>query len=241
MMNIRKQHGLNKGKIIILGLGTALALGNTTQAKFDGFYAGAGVGYLNQNTDIKANQNPTNRNAHVNNTHSQRGSPTAEFFFGWGKVFKACFYGGLEGQVDFVTGGVKKVAEDTNFIYRSGRKGAGIAILGRLGYLASPYTMIYGGIGVKRAQFEYNFFEKMDKISAPFSKRSFHLFTEVGVESFLNTSKNLAFRLSYSFMPKQNLTRNTTNFPINHVYREHGVLSVNTTERTLKAGLVYQF
>ena len=118
MMNIRKQHRLNKGKTIILGLGTALALGNTTQAKFDGFYAGAGVGYLNQNTDIKADQNPTDQNADAYNSTAGRGSPTVELFFGWGKVFNACFYGGVEGKVDFVTGGVKKVAEGTRRVTR---------------------------------------------------------------------------------------------------------------------------
>lgn len=240
-MNIRKQHRLNKGKTIILGLGTALALGNTTQAKFDGFYAGAGVGYLSQNTDIKANQNPTDQNADAYNSTAGSGSPTAELFFGWGKVFKACFYGGLEGKVDFVTGGLKKVAEDTNFIYRSGRKGAGIAILGRLGYLASPYTMIYGGVGVKRAEFEYNLFEKADQNSAPFSKQSFHLLTEVGVESFLNTSKNLAFRLSYSFMPKRSVMEQTQNFPKNHMYRENGILRGGTNEHAIKVSLIHSF
>jgi hypothetical protein len=240
-MNIRKCHRLNKGKIVILGLGTTLALGNATQAKFDGFYAGASMGYLTQNTDIKANQNPKNPNAHVNNTRSQRGSPTIEFFFGWGKVFQSCFYGGLEGKIDFVKGGAKKIAEDTNFIYRAGRRGLGIALLARLGYLVTPHTLIYGGVGVKKIQFKYNFFEKLDKVSAPFSKRSMHLLTEIGVETLLTTSKNLAFRASYSFTPKRSLTQNTTNFPINHVYREHGVFRAKTTEHILKAGLIYQF
>lgn len=101
--------------------------------------------------------------------------------------------------------------------------------------------MIYGGVGVKRAEFVYNLFEKVDQNSAPFSKKSFHLLTEVGVESFLNTSKNLAFRLSYSFMPKRSVMEQTQNFPKNHMYRENGILKGGTNEHAIKVSLIHYF
>jgi hypothetical protein len=233
---------MNTGKIMGLIVGSLLASEEAAQAKFDGFYAGASVGYLNQNTSFDAKQNSSDPNAHVNNTHSQRGLPTADIFLGWGKVFFGYFYGGLEGNIDAVRKGQnQKVAEDTAFIFMSGRKGIGIATLTRFGYLIYPHVMIYSGLGIKITQFEHNIFEKADKISAIFSKRFCNLLTEVGIETSLNNSKNLAFRLAYSFTPKRHLMQKATNFPTNHMYRENGMFKTSMNEYAVKISLAYHF
>lgn len=237
---------MTKGKTlkrhILFGIvGSACALAAPTQAKFDGFYTGGSFGYLQQNTTLNAQQNPANPNAHVNRTYSQRGLPIAEFFLGWGKTFKDGFYGGLEGKVDCISGGIHKIAEDTNFTYLSGRKNPGIALLARLGYLVTPQTLVYGGVGVKWVRFGYNMFEKADQIPAPFSKQSLQPLTEVGVETSLPTLKNWAVRFSYSFMPKRDIIQRGKDFPSNHIYQRNGLLKVGTSEHAIKVGLAYRF
>ncbi|MDF3034722.1 MAG: hypothetical protein K0R76_1676 [Alphaproteobacteria bacterium] len=116
-----------------------------------------------------------------------------------------------------------------------------MAILVRLGYLVSSNTMAYGGVGAKTIRFEYNLFEKADKIPAPFSKQSLHLLTEIGIETFSKLVQNLAFRFSYSFMPQKDVTQKGKNFPINHIYRKHGFLKTSVTEHAIKVGLAYRF
>ncbi len=241
MGQLTKSEIIHKRKKILFAFGCTFLFGSAIHATFDGFYAGASVGYLNQRTSLDAQQNPADPNADMNNTTAGRGLPTGEVFLGWGKVFGKNFYGGLEGKIDGVTGKSQKVAEDANFIYLSGRKGPGMAALARLGYLINPATMIYGGVGAKMARFEYNVFEKADKISALFSKQSLYLLTEIGVETSVGVLRNLKFRFSYSFMPARELTQNTTNFPVNHVYRTHGIIKSGVAENTFKAGIVYRF
>jgi hypothetical protein len=229
------------GKIIGKIWIAMVVLMSMAHAKFDGVYAGASLGYMNQNTSIDAKQNPANRFAHVNKGVAQKGSPMAEIFVGWGKVFGGCFYGGLEGQIDWVSGKSQKVAEDTNFIYLSGRKGAGFAALVRLGFLVTPTVMIYGGVGMKAVRFDHNMFEKPGKISAPFSQRTLNLLTEVGIETVIGSYENFRLRFAYAFMPKKGMTRTTTQFPIDHVYRDHGILKTGGAEHALKMGLIYRF
>jgi hypothetical protein len=229
------------GKIIWSVWGVMVVLVTMAHASFDGIYAGASLGYMTQHTSIDAKQNPANSNADAYKATMQRGSPMAEIFVGWGKVFGGCFYGGLEGKVDLLLGRNQKVAEDTNFIYKSERKGPGAAVLMRLGYLVAPTTMIYGGVGVKVLGFEHNLFEKADKISAPFSQKSFNLLTEVGVETVVGNCQNLRFRLAYGFMPKKAMTRTTTQFPEGHMYRDQGVLKLGGAEHALKMGMIYRF
>jgi len=210
-------------------------------ATFDGVYAGGSLGYMNQNTGIDAKQNPANRFAHVNKGTAQQGSPLAEIFVGWGKVFGGCFYGGLEGQLDFLLSGNRKVAEDTGFIYKSGRKGPGVAALVRLGYLVTPTLMVYGGMGVKAVRFGHDLFEKAEKISAPFSQKTLNLLTEVGVETVVGNCRNLRFRFAYGFMPRKGMTRTTVQFPVDHVYRDQGILKTGGAEHALKMGVIYRF
>ncbi len=223
-----------------VGVVTGILVG-AAHAKFDGFYTGASVGYMNQNTSIDAKQNPANRFAHVNKGTGHQGSPTAELFLGWGKVFGGCFYGGLEGKIDLVLGRNQKVAEDTGFIFKSGRKGLGIAALVRLGCLVTPTTMIYGGVGVKALRFDHDLFEKSEKISAPFSQKTLNLLTEVGVETAVGSSHHLRFRFAYAFMPKKSMTRTTTQFPAKHMYRDQGILKTSGTEHAVKLGVIYSF
>jgi len=144
---------MKRGKAILPALCGIFILQEAACAKFDGFYVGASLGHLHQNTSIDAKQDPADAHAHINNTQSQRGLPTVEFFLGWGKVLRGCFYGGVEGQIDLVRGGAKKIAEDTGFIFMSGRKGPGVAMLMRLGYLVASQTMIYGGVGGEGSEF----------------------------------------------------------------------------------------
>lgn len=229
------------GKILRnVGVVTGVLVG-AAHAKFDGFYTGASVGYMNQNTSIDAKQNPANRYAHVNKGTGHQGSPTAEIFLGWGKVFEGCFYGGLEGKIDLALGRNQKIAEDTGFIYKSGRKGLGIAALVRLGWLVTPTTMIYGGVGVKALRFDHNLFEKVRKFGAPFSQKTLNLFTEVGVETAVSTSHHLRFRFAYAFMPKKGMTRTTTQFPAKHMYQDQGTLKTGGAEHVLKMGVIYCF
>lgn len=229
------------GKILRnVGVVTGVLVG-AAHAKFDGFYTGASVGYMNQNTSIDAKQNPANRYAHVNKGTGHQGSPTAEIFLGWGKVFEGCFYGGLEGKIDLALGRNQKVAEDTNFIYKSGRKGLGIATLVRLGCLITPTTMAYGGIGVKALRFDYDFFEKARKLGAPFSQKTLNLLTEVGIETAVGDFRHLRFRFAYAFMPKKGMSRTTTQFPENHVYRKKGIFKAGVAEHALKMGIIYCF
>jgi hypothetical protein len=101
--------------------------------------------------------------------------------------------------------------------------------------------MVYAGVGVKAARFEYNIFEKADCINAPSSKRSLHFLTELGVETPSSTVNNLAYRFSYSWMPLKSLYRKTASFPMNHIYSEHGFFKFGTTEHSVKVGLVYKF
>lgn len=241
MRHLTKIKRMNRGKRILLSFVNALVFEGAAQAKFNGFYAGGSLGYLNQTTSLDAKQNPANPNADIYSATTGRGLPTAELFLGWGKVFGTCFYGGVEGKIDWVPGGSQKVAEDTNFIYRSGRKSPGVAALARLGYLITPTTLIYGGVGVKGVRFAYNLFEKTDKISASFSRRSLNLLTEMGVETCPSALQNVAFRFSYSFMPKRNMTRKAAQFPLNHMYRGHGVFKAGTAEHAFKVGMVYRF
>lgn len=232
---------MKMGKIIGNVWVAMVVLVSMAHATFDGVYTGASLGYMNQTTSIDAKQNPANRFAHVNKGKAQRGSPIAEIFVGWGKVVGGCFYGGLEGKIDVLLGGNQKVAEDTGFIFKSRRKGLGIAALLRLGYLVTPTTMIYGGLGVKALQFDHNLFEKADKISAPFSQKTLNLLTEVGIETVVGSYQNLRFRFAYGFLPKKGMTRTTTQFPENHMYRDQGVLKTGGAEHTLKMGVVYCF
>lgn len=241
MGQLTKMVNIYKGKKILFAFGCTFVFGSVIHAKFDGFYAGASAGYLNQRTSLDARQNPADPNADMNNTTAGRGLPTGEIFLGWGKVFAKNFYGGLEGKIDGVTGKSRKVAEDTGFIFTSGRKGPGMAVLARLGYLIHSATLIYGGVGAKRARFEYNVFEKADKISALFSKQSVYLLMEIGVEASSNTVQNLIFRFSYSVMPKRDMTRTTTDFPANHMYRANGIFKAGVTEQTAKVGILYRF
>ncbi|MBX9805026.1 MAG: hypothetical protein K2Y18_04645 [Alphaproteobacteria bacterium] len=211
------------------------------QASFDGPYVGVHLGHLHQTTSLDAKQDPANKNADMNNTTGARGMPTVEIVLGWGRLFWGCFYGGVEGKIDWAKGGSQKVAEDVNFIYKSGRKGLGAGVLARLGYLVTPTTMVYGGVGIKSARFSHNIFEKADQISAPFSKRSHHLLTEVGIETSTEAIQNLKFRFGYSFMPKKAATHKTTEFPINHLYREQGIVKAGTLEHIIKVGMIYRF
>lgn len=222
-------------------VGSLCALASPAQAKFDGFYAGGSLGYLQQNTTLNAQQNPGNPKADMHNTTSVRGLPTVELFLGWGKIFERSFYVGIEGKVDWAATGKRKIAEDINFSYLSSRKNPGVALLGRLGYLVSPQTLVYGGVGAKWVGFRYNVFEKVDQIPAPFSKQSVHLLTEVGVETALPALKNWAVRLSYSFMPKRDITQTGQSFPANHMYQQNGSLKVGMAEHAIKIGLLYQF
>lgn len=229
------------GKILRnISLATSILVA-AAHAKFDGFYAGMGLGYMNQSTSIDAKQNPADRNADVNKGTTQQGNPIAEIFLGWGKVFGGCFYGGLEGKIDWVLGKSQKVAEDTGFIYLSGRKGLGVAALVRLGWLVTPTTMIYVGAGVKALRFGHNLFEKVDKISAPFSQKTLNLLTEVGVETAVGGSHCLRFRLAYAFMPKKGMACTTAQFPAKHMYRDHGILKVGGAEHAFKMGVIYRF
>lgn len=210
-------------------------------ATFDGVYAGGSLGYMNQNTGIDAKQNPANSNADTYKAMAQKGSPLAEIFVGWGKVFGGCFYGGLEGQLDFLLNGSRKIAEDTNFIYRSGRKGPGVAALVRLGYLVTPTLMVYGGVGAKAVRLGHDLFEKAEKISAPFSQKTLNLLTEVGVETVVGNSSNLRLRFAYGFMPKKGMTRTTAQFPENHMYRDQGILKTGGADHALKMGVIHRF
>ena len=196
---------------------------------------------MNQHTSIDAKQNPANRFAHVNKGRGQQGSPIVEISVGWGKVFGGYFYGGLEGKVDVLLKGNQKIAEDTNFIYKSGRKGPGVAALVRLGYLATPTVMIYGGMGVKALRFGHDLFEKADKISAPFWQKSVNLLTEVGVETIMGSYQNLRFRFAYGFMLKKGITRTAVQFPANHVYKSRGILNIGGAEHALKMAVIYRF
>lgn len=214
---------------------------NGTYANFDGIYAGASLGYMNQSTSIDASQNPENNNADTYKATMQSGRPTAEIFMGWGQVLGKFFYGGLEGKMDVLLGQSQKIAEDTNFIYKSNRKGLGIAALMRLGYLLTPTTLIYGGAGVKVLQFNHNLFEKTGKIPSLFSQRATNLLTELGVETVIGTSRQLRFRFTYAFMPRKSMIRTTSQFPVDHVYRDRGVLKVGGAEHALKMGVIYRF
>jgi hypothetical protein len=229
------------GKIIWNAWVVMVALVTMAHANFDGVYAGASLGYMNQHTSIDAKQNPANRFAHVNKGTGQQGSPTAEIFVGWGRVFGGCFYGGLEGKVDILLKENQKVVEDTGFIYNSERKGLGVAVLMRLGYLVMPTVMIYGGMGVKALRFEHNLFEKAEKIPAPLSQESLNLLTEVGVETVVGSYQNLRFRFAYGFMPKKSMTYTTTKFLENHMYRNSGILKTGGAEHALKMGVIYRF
>jgi opacity protein-like surface antigen len=229
------------GKSRLLVIGGILAFGSQAHAKFDGFYVGGSMGYLQQNTSINAAQNPENPNADVYKSTAGRGVPTTEFFLGWGKVFGGCFYGGVEGQIDFVMGSNKKIAEDINFIYMVNRKGPGLAIMARLGYLVNPQMMIYGGVGLKVANFVHDLLEKADCIASPFSKRSQHMLTEIGVEMSPRALQNIAIRISYSFMPKKGFTQRNANFPSNHMYHENGTFMTGVTEHAVKLGILYRF
>lgn len=229
------------GKIIGHAWVVIVVLVKMAHANFDGAYGGASLGYMNQHTSIDAKQNPANRFAHVNKGTSHQGSPIAEIFVGWGKVLGQCFYGGLEGKVDVLLKGKQKIAEDTNFIYNSGRKGPGVAALVRLGYLITPTMIVYGGVGIKALRFEYNMFEKADKISAPFSQKNLNLLTEIGVETAVGSHQNLRFRFAYELMPKKGMTRTAAQFPVDHVYRSRGILKTGGAEHALKMGVVYRF
>lgn len=210
-------------------------------AKFDGFYTGGSVGYMNQSTSIDAKQDPTDLDAHVNKKTAQQGSPMAEIFLGWGRVFGRCFYGGLEGKIDVLLEGSQKVAEDTGFIFHSKRKGLAVGTLARLGYLVTPTTLIYGGVGIKALRIDHNLLEKAGNISAPFSQKTLNLLTEVGIETVVGGSSHWRFRFAYAFMPKKGMTRTTSQFPANHMYRDQGVFKVGGAEHAVKMGMVYRF
>lgn len=229
------------GKIIGHAWVVIVVLVKMAHANFDGAYGGASLGYMNQHTSIDSKQNPANRFAHVNKGTSHQGSPIAEIFVGWGKVFGQCFYGGLEGKVDVLLKGKQKIAEDTGFIYKSGRKGLGVAVLMRLGYLITPTMMVYGGVGMKALQFEHSLFEKADKISAPFSQKNLNFLTEIGIETVVGNYQNLRFRFAYGFMLKKDMIRTTTQFPGNHMYRDSGIMKIGGAEHALKMGMVYRF
>jgi len=214
---------------------------NGTYANFDGIYAGASLGYMNQSTSIDAKQNPANEFAHISKVKSQRGAPLTEIFVGWGKVFGKYFYGGLEGQVDWALRKNQKMAEDTGFIFKSGRKGLGIAALIRLGYLVTPTTLVYGAVGLKTLRSDHDLFEKAEKISAPFSQRTTNLLTEVGVETAVGLSSPLRFRFAYGFMPKKSMVRTTTQFPVDHVYHDHGIFKTSGAETMVKMSIIYRF
>lgn len=228
-------------KLSIYALSAFLEAMSPVQAKFEGYYVGASIGRIQQNTYINAKQNPGNANADIFNSTTTQGLHSAEFFFGWGRVFRKRIYFGLESKLDLTKSGMKKAAEDSNFIYLSGRTGVGAALLFRCGYFSNPQTMIYGGIGVKTIQFHHNLFEKVDKISAPFSKRFVHPLLEVGLENSLPAFNNLSFRVSYSFMAQRKMTTKTASFPTNHMYRENGSFNTGITEHTGRVSLCYFF
>jgi hypothetical protein len=232
---------IEMGKIIWNAWIVMVVLMTMVHANFDGVYAGASLGYMNQHTSIDAKQNPANRFAHVNKGRGQQGSPIVEMFVGWGKIFGGRFYRGLEGKVDILLRENQKIVEDTNFIYKSERKGSAITALIRFGYLVAPTTMIYRGAGVKVLRFDHNLFEKSGKIPAPFSQKILNLLTEVGIETVVGSYRNLRFRLSYGFMPKKDMIRTTTQFPENHMYGDQGVLKMGDAEHALKMGVIYRF
>ena len=228
-------------KIAVFALSTNLGFVAPVQAKFDGYYIGASLGHIQQNTHINAEQNPGNANADTFNSTTIQTLPCAELFFGWGQIFRKKLYFGLEGKFDFTKSGIKKAAEDISFIYLSGRKGVGATLLFRCGYFSSSRTMLYGGIGIKTIYFHHNLFEKADKISAPLSKRSLRPLIEIGVETSLPAFDNLSFRISYSFMAKSKMITKTASFPTNHMYRENGSFNTGIAEHTGKASIVYHF
>lgn len=240
-MTILKKRYQMKRKITALSLGSALVLGHTAQAKFDGFYAGASVGYLNQSVHLKAQQNPGNVYADINNTNTERGKITNELFLGYGKIFKEHLYAGIEGKVDWAIQKNQKITEDVNFIYSSGRTNPAIAALLRFGYLLKSHAMIYGGVGAKIIRLKHDIFQKDKQISSPFSKRFVNLLTEIGIESPSNFLQSLRFRFSYSFMPNKDMKQKSKNFQENHIYKRYGILKTKTTEHIFRIGLVYQF
>jgi hypothetical protein len=221
--------------------GFVCILSDATHAKFDGFYMGGSLGYLQQNTSINAQQDPSDPNAHINRTNAQQGNPTTEIFVGWGKHFGGCFYGGLEGRIDWVIGKSKTAAEDTVFKFLAARKGPGASLLARAGFLVSPQTIIYVGAGFKLVSVTHTIFEKEERIAAQFSSKTINPLFEAGAESQTCENKKLAIRLSYSFMPQRSLIRTSISFPQNHMYRANGYFKARTSEHAIKLGLIYRF
>ncbi|MBM3469074.1 MAG: hypothetical protein FJX71_06565 [Alphaproteobacteria bacterium] len=210
-------------------------------SRFNGFYAGASIGYAHQITHLDAKQNPANPNAHTNNTTTQRGFPLTELFVGWGKEIGGGIYGGLEKKADWLPRRCAKIAEDTNFSYFGNRKNVGFAILGRLGYIISPSTLIYGGIGIKAVKYQYILFEKAGKIPATFTQKTLNPFSEIGMDTLIGNSKNLGLRISYSCMHNRSIIRKSNQFPTHHIYHEQGILKTSGTEHAFNVGLVYRF
>lgn len=241
MIKMQKSITRKNLKYIILILGRVFSSHESSYAKFDGFYVGGSLGYLQQNTSIDAAQNPNNPNAHINRTNSQQGHPTPEIFIGWGKNFTEYFYGGVEGRIDWVVGKDKFAAEDTNFIYITKRKGTALSALFRFGYLLELNTMIYGGFGIKIVKFECDMYEKTGGISSPSINKTPQALYELGIETKSEAIKNLAYRLSYSFTVKKNKSQRPENFHTNHVYRDSGIFKVGSAEHAVRIGLQYQF
>lgn len=80
---------------IVRNIGIAMSIAvNVAHANFDGIYAGASLGYMNQSTSIDAKQNPANEFSHISKVKSQQDAPLTEILVGWGKVFGEYFYGG---------------------------------------------------------------------------------------------------------------------------------------------------
>ena len=86
------------------GVGAEANTESSAAGAFNGLYGGASLGYVHQNTNIDAKQDPHDANAHINHTQAQKGLPIAELFFGWGTIFGGHFYGGLEGKIDRILG-----------------------------------------------------------------------------------------------------------------------------------------
>jgi len=216
----------------------AAALMTAADAKgFNGFYAGADIGMSNLNPNIKV-KNRTSVSDSVNiNGHAL--SPVFGIYTGYSKAFSNCLTGAFEVGGDFNFDRTKTFGRARGGKYTVQKSTFNWNLVAKLGYLLTPKSQIFAGVGVKSLKNNFKYIED-GATPSPFSvkNRGVRPTYQLGLENLI-ANDTVAVKLAYAFT--QGSKKSKVIDANDSVFT--GVVNVRTRadEHQVKLGISYRF
>lgn len=246
LMNLlSKKTGIKKAFVLST---LFLSMSNAQSAGFNGFYLGLhGGGEINHINHKVSDGLPTDNNFFhvIDDKHKlSKTSGVLGLFLGYGKVFSNCFF--LGGEIFGNTHSNTKsglVHNNEQYSINCKRKGGDFGGLGRFGVLTSPKTLLYVGVGVKSAYWEFKTIS-IENYSTPnkTAHRRGDLLLQLGAEGLIGAADRFAWRLAYNFSPKRTINQRHlvgTVFPSTGRLTNYSKFKV--TQHQLLLGVSYRF